>query len=150
MKKHVKLFTVLSLVFLLSLTLAGLASADTIRGKGWLHAKGSGVATLRMTGRIEIEGHGVGVVYIYGAESIEAHGAGQRTNLRGGGVVFRGYEGTIKASGERMTVRMVGKKIEFTAHGKGVAHLRGRGIYETRGFSGDWAADGLTVEVEEE
>ncbi len=149
MKKHLKLFAVLSLVFLLSSILAGVASADVIRGAGWLYAKGSGEASLRMTGHVEIKSHGVGAVYIYGAESIEAHGDGQRKELSGGGVLFWGHKGIIKVVGERMTVRMEGRKIEFTAHGKGVIQLRGRGHYKTRGHSGDWAPDGLTVEVEE-
>lgn len=150
MKRYLKLLAVFSLVFLLTLTLVGVASADVIRGKGWLHAEGGGVAILRMTGHVEIKGHGVGAVYIYGAEKIEAQGNGKRNNLSGGGVVFRGYSGTIKVSGERMTVKMIGAKIDFTAHGWGTAYLRGHGHYETGGFSGDWTPEGLNLEVVEE
>ena len=150
MERSTKLFTILGLVLLLSLTLVGAASADVIRGKGWLHAEGAGVAVLRMTGEVEINGHGVGAVYIYGAEKIEAEGIGRRTNLAGGGVIFRGYEGTIHVRGERMVIQMIGGQIEFTAYGKGTAFLRGRGYYETRHFSGDWAPDGMRLEVVEE
>ena len=150
MKRKWKLLTVFSLVLMLSLALTGLASADVIRGKGTLHAQGSGAATLRMTGHVEITSHGSGVVYIYGAERIHATGDGNRTD-RGRLVIFRGHEGTISITGERMMVRMVGQDIEFTARGKGTAILRGRGTYETGdGHTGDWAPDGLTVEVEEE
>ena len=88
MKRYLKFFTGFSLIFLLSLALTGMVSAETIRGKGWLHAEGSGTATLHMTGRIEIKGHGVGLVYIYGAQEIQADGDGRRTNLAGDGVVF--------------------------------------------------------------
>jgi hypothetical protein len=148
MKRSLKLFTIFSLLVVFSLTLTGLASAETLRGKGWLFAKGKGEATLRMSGQIEIKGHGVGVVYIYGAEEIQAEGKGKRTNLDGGGVVFRGYKGTIKVVGEGMTIKMVGAKIEFTAHGKGVAYLRGRGIFRTGdGHVGDWNNRGLEIEV---
>lgn len=150
MKKQFKVLTIFSLILLLSLTLVGAASADVLRGKGWVHAQGSGVANLRFSGHVKIEGHGTGVVYIYGAESIEAEGQGTRTDLHGGGVIFRGHEGTIKVIGRHMTVRMIGKKIEFTAQGKGTVYLRGRGIYETHGRTGDWAPDGFTIEVEEE
>jgi hypothetical protein len=150
MKQNLKLFTVLSLVLLLSLTLVGVASADVVQGKGWLHAEGAGVAVLRMSGDIEINGHGIGVVYIYGADEIEATGRGDRHDRPGGGVFFRGYRGTITANGEEMIVKMIGGKIDFTAQGEGTVFLRGRGHYETGHASGDWAADGSTLEVTEE
>jgi hypothetical protein len=144
---YTKSFTVLSLVLLLSLALTGLASAETIRGKGWLHATGSGQAILRMSGQVEINSHGVGAVYIYGAEDIQAQGNGRRTNLAGGEVIFRGYEGLITVIGEPMRVKLVGAQIDFTAHGQGVAHLRGRGHYETANSSGDWNNRGMEIEV---
>jgi hypothetical protein len=150
MKGSLRFLAGLSMVMMLTLVFTGLASAEAIRGKGWLHAAGSGTAILRMSGQVEINGHGVGAVYIYGAEDIQAQGQGRRTNLAGGGVIFRGYEGTIQVVGERMTVKMIGEQIDFTAHGKGVAHLRGRGHYETAHHSGDWNNRGLEVEVVED
>ena len=150
MKRSTKLFTILGLILLLSMLVAGAASADVIQGKGWLHAEGAGVAVLRMSGQVEINGHGVGAVYIYGAEKIAADGSGRRTNLAGGGVIFRGYEGAIHITGERMLIQLIGDQIEFTARGLGTAFLRGRGYYETRHFSGDWAPDGITLAVVEE
>lgn len=151
MKRYSKLLAIFSLVLLLSLTVAGVASADVIYGKGWLHAEGAGYAKLQMTGHVEINGHGAGVVVIYGAETIRAEGNGTRTNLSNGGVVFRGYSGTIEVTGRRMVVKMVGGQIDFTAQGKGRAVLRGRGTYETgHGHTGEWTASGLTVELTEE
>jgi hypothetical protein len=150
MKTYQKVLTVFSLIIILSLTFTGLASAETIRGKGWLHAEGSGTATLRMSGQIEIKGHGVGVVYIYGAENIQAEGKGRREDLSGGGFVFKGYSGTIIVTGGRMNIKMVGGKIDFTAHGQGVAHLRGRGYYETANLHGDWNNRGVEIEVVED
>jgi hypothetical protein len=138
------------LLFVFSLSLTGLASAETLRGKGWLHAEGSGVAALNLSGEIEIIGHGVGAVYIYGHEALHVSGSGKGTDLPGGGVLFRGYSGTIKVVGEDMRIRMIGGKIDFTAHGKGVVHLRGRGHYETANLSGDWNDKGVELEVVEE
>ncbi|RMF03800.1 MAG: hypothetical protein D6768_05040 [Chloroflexi bacterium] len=149
MRRLTRSISIFSLLFLLSLTLAGVASADVISGKGWLHAEGSGVAKLQMNGAVEINGHGVGVVVIKGAEAIQASGHGHRTNLPDGRVVFRGYEGTIHAIGRHMTVHMAGTKIDFTARGKGRAVLRGHGTYETGSGSGDWQPDGLEINVEE-
>ncbi|MEW5958329.1 MAG: hypothetical protein AB1801_11425 [Chloroflexota bacterium] len=151
MKRYVKLFAVIGLVLILSLTIVGMASADVVKGKGWLSARGSGLAHLYMTGRVDIVGHGVGTVYVRGAEEIEASGHGRRLNRADGVVVFYGYEGEIHLAGERMVVKMAGKEIEFTAAGKGTAWLRGYGSYETgHGASGDWAPNGLTVEVVDE
>ena len=150
MKRTWKLLTVFSLVLMLSMAATGLASADVIHGKGTLHAEGSGKATLRMSGQIKITSHGSGTVYIYGADTIHAEGDGKRTD-RGRLVIFRGHQGTITVTGERMAVRIVGKDIEFDARGKGTAILRGRGTYETGdGYTGDWQANGLTLKVEEE
>lgn len=148
MKRYSKLLAILGLVLLLSLTVAGAASADVLRGEGWLYARGSGIASLQMSGTVEVVGHGVGMVYIRGAEQIEASGQGRRVDRAGGVVVFYGHEGTIHIEGEQMVVRMVGKKIEFTAEGKGRAWLRGAGTYETgSGYTGDWAPDGQNVEM---
>lgn len=147
MKRSLKLFSIFSLFVVLSLTLTGLASAETIRGKGWLSAKGSGTATLRMSGQVDIIGNGVGAVYIYGAEEINAAGQGKRADLNGGDVVFKGYSGTITVTGEKMVVKMVGTKIEFKATGVGSVHLRGRGYYETENLRGDWNNRGLDIEV---
>ena len=150
MKGYLKLLVVLTLVSLLSVIFVGAASADVIQGKGWLHARGAGVAMLKMSGNIEITGHGVGLVYIYGADEIYATGDGQRVDRPGGGVVFRGYRGTITATGRDIVVKMAGGKIDFKAEGKGKAYLRGRGHYETGHISADWDSAGTTIEVAEE
>ncbi len=140
MKRLEKVSTLVSMLFVVCLIFTGSVSADVIKGKGWLHAEGSGVVQLQMTGTIEITGHGIGAVYVYGAEHIAATGEGKRTNLPGGGVLFRGYEGSLILIGEKMKVRLIGNHIEFTAIGKGRINLRGQGHYETGDGSDDWAA----------
>jgi hypothetical protein len=79
MKRSWKSLTVLSLVLLLSLVLTGIASAEVIRGKGWLHAEGAGVAVLRMSGHIKIEGHDTGVIYIYNFDELQVEGRWKAT-----------------------------------------------------------------------
>jgi len=151
MKRSIKLFTVLGLVLTLSLIVAGLASADVLRGEGWLSAQGSGMVNLYLTGRVDITSHGVGTVYVRGAETIEATGQGRRVNRADGLVIFYGYEGQIHRAGETRSVKMAGHEIEFIAEGKGRAWLRGKGSYETgHGYSGDWAPNGLNVQLEQE
>ena len=63
MNRILKSLSVLSLLLLMSLTLTGIASADVIKGIGWIHAEGAGTARLQMSGNIDIEGHGVGAVW---------------------------------------------------------------------------------------
>lgn len=146
-----KFFTMVALTLVLLMTFTGLTSADVLQGKGWLHAEGNGLVNLHLTGEADIEGHGTGMVYIRGAEEIRANGSGRRIDHPGNIVVFYGYEGEIHATGEKMLIRMVGQKIEFTAEGKGRARLHGRGWYETgNGSTGDWAPDGLDIEMTEE
>jgi hypothetical protein len=149
MKIYQKLLATLTLLFILSLALPGLASAETLQGRGRLYAKGNGRAVLRMTGQVEITGHGKSVVKIIGAEKIEAHGEGERINQPDGSVVFRGFEGKILVVGRKMVVRMTGKQIEFVAKGKGKALLKGRGIYKTANLSGDWTSDGVEIKLSE-
>lgn len=149
MKTYQKLLVTLTMLFVLSLAWTGLASAETLQGRGRLSAKGNGQAVLRMTGQVEITGHGKSVIKIIGAEKIEAHGEGERINQPDGSVVFRGYEGKILVVGRKMVVRMTGKQIEFTAKGKGQALLKGRGVYKTANLSGDWTADGVKLKLAE-
>ena len=150
MKIYQKLVTTFSLVLLLTLLFTGLASADVLQGRGRLYAKGSGLAVLKMSGKVEIIGHGKGTIEIAGAEKIEATGQGNRINGPEGRVVFKDYTGKITVWGRRMVVRMAGPQIEFTAKGKGHVLLKGRGIYKTANRTGDWAPDGLEMEVIEE
>jgi hypothetical protein len=62
-------------------------------------------------------------------------------------VILRGYSGTITATSEQMTIRMIGGKIDFTAEGEGTAYLRGRGSYETQHGSDEWSASGTTLSI---
>lgn len=128
---------------------ASVASADTVSGHGWIKAKGSGTALLKMTGEVNISAHGTGLVYIKGAEFVRAEGVGSRTNLPNGDVILRGYRGQVHIVGKHMSVRMIGKRIEFEARGIGQVTLKGRGVYETGSGSGDWQADGVELTVQE-
>lgn len=150
MKRSTKLSLISSLMLLFSLLFTGLASADVLRGEGWLHAEGNGFAKLTMSGQVDIESQAVGVVYIYGAEEIKAEGQGRRVDRPNGGVIFYGFDGKIQITGQRMVIKMIGRRINFTAEGKGQAVLHGKGTYETKNRSGDWQPDGLTVAVEED
>lgn len=145
-----KMILVFSVVAMLTMAFASVASADTVTGRGWLKAIGAGKATLQMTGEVDITGHGTGVIYIKNAEIITAEGRGKRSNLPNGDVILRGYYGSVRVVGEQMSVQMVGGKIDFSATGAGVVTLKGRGKYWTHaGTSGNWRVDGVDLTVGE-
>ena len=130
-----------------------IASAETFRGEDSITARGMGVAIVHGEGEVDITGHGTGPVHVRKAERLGASGNGYRKDLPGGGAVFMGWHGEIRAAGTELTVRMWGELIEFTAEGTGWVFLRGRGTYEINGETLDWSAEGARVvlgEVEEE
>jgi len=63
-------------------------------------------------------------------------------------VVFVGFEGTIHACGDDMTVRMEGRRIQFKAMGEGNAFLKGYGTFKLGGLSGRWTKDGVRLHFE--
>lgn len=148
-----KRFAVLGFVLLAVSLAAGLwmasdtASAESasVEGKGWLYAKGAGVARLDGSGEVQIRGHGVGTVLVCGAEVIRAEGRGHRIELPNGCVRFNGWKGRIFVAGRHMSVDMAGGRIEFLAAGSGTAFLKGHGIYRTGHLSGRWSEDGVTI-----
>ncbi len=144
-----KILVVFGVMMILVLAFASVASADTVSGYGWLKATGAGTATLHMTGEVNIEGHGAGVITVRGAEVVHAEGKGRRTDLPDGSVILRGFQGRVHIVGKNMTVRIVGGKIDFTAHGFGTVTLKGHGHYETRHGRGTWGVNGIDVAIEE-
>ncbi len=139
-----------AVVVALCLPLASAVSAEEISGTGTIWAKGAGVAVLRGDGEITIRAHGVGMVWIKDANTLEASGRGHKWESSGSNAtVFWGWSGTIRASGDSITVWLVGGIIEFTATGTGKVYLRGRGSYEAHGQEGQWSQDGeiLTLEA---
>ncbi len=145
-----KIILVLSVVAMLTMAFASVASADTVIGRGWLKAIGAGRATLRMTGEVDITGHGGGIIYIKGAEIVTAEGRGKRSDLPNGDVVLRGYYGSVRVVGKHMSVQIVGGKIDFSATGAGVVTLKGRGKYWTHaGTGGNWQVDGVDLAIGE-
>ncbi len=138
----------LAMLLALSLGLVSTASAGEISGTGTIWAKGVGLAILRGDGEIELEVHGAGVVWINNTETLEASGRGHRWEAPSGATFFWGWRGTIKASGQHMTVWMTGGLVEFTASGTGRVYLRGHGRYEINGQEGFWSPTGQILSLE--
>ena len=141
MKIKRMMFVLLALVAV-SLVFALTASAETVKGTGTITAQGSGMAIVHGDGEVVIHGHGGGSVYVKGADVLQAVGIGMRSDLPGGGVLFLGWRGTIRAAGDDLAVWMMGKSVEFTATGTGWVYLQGRGTYTINGEDGEWTARG--------
>ncbi len=139
-----------AVVVVLCLPLASTVSAEELSGTGTIWGKGAGLALLRGDGEIAIRAHGVGIVWIKNANTLEASRKDHRWEVSGSNAtVFWGWSGTIRASGDSITVWMAGGIIEFTATGTGRVYLRGRGSYEVNGHEGLWSPAGeiLTLDA---
>jgi len=143
MKRFVKIVAV---VLVLGLLTTAVVSAEQVEGTGSIRAKGAGIARVQGNGRVNIRGHGVGTVWVRDAETLQASGNGFRWDLPGNIVLFAGWSGHIHASGEELTVTMIGGLIEFSASGTGTVFLKGRGHYWIGGCSGEWSVEGVTVD----
>jgi len=147
-----KRFAIVGIVLLAVSLAAGLwvtgtasAASKTIEGRGWLYARGAGIARLDGNGEVHIRGHGVGTVLVCGAEAVRAEGRGERHERPDGCVLFAGWKGKIFVAGRQVSLDMAGGRIEFLAQGSGTAFLKGHGIYRVGPLFGRWTPDGITI-----
>lgn len=101
-----------------------------IEGRGWLHAKGVGEATLSMGGVVGLR--------IDGDVKIEDHAGDMRVWIDGvtttasdADIELEGFRGTVRVRGTHFTLKAEGA-MELVARGHGIAKLEGRGYFETR------------------
>jgi len=97
-----------------------------LEGRGWLHAKGVGEATLSMGGVVGLR--------IDGDVKIEDHAGDMKIWIDGvtaADVELEGFRGTVRVRGTHFTLKAEGA-MELVARGHGIAKLEGRGYFETR------------------
>ena len=139
----------------MSLFLVGSVQADTIAGRGWLRARGQGLAEMKgQVHTLTISGNGT-LWYLDEGEPDEpvVTGKGERIEHPNGWVQYVGFDGTFQLQGaDNVTVKLVGTQIELFVVGKGVVHLRGHGVYVYGNgqhiVRGHWAANGQTLDIE--
>lgn len=147
MSKRSKLFlglAVLALLVAFPLS-AAFAQEETPPPEHTLTADGYGLAIFGGRGTVDIHAHGASVIWIRGADTLEISGDGEREDTDDGVVKLTDWEGEIHAEGERLVVRMVGGKLDFTATGRGRAFLQGYGTFQVDDHEGRWSWRGVHI-----
>lgn len=141
-----KISRMLMLTALLALAIMpSLAQEEVIvAGTGTLTAQGTGKAVLRMEGCLNVSFDGkLKIVDRDGDADIQVNGSGPlivRTRGDAQVYIYRGFNGEATVTGGDFSAKMIGKNINLTATGTGIAKLRGDGSYNTNGgASGNWS-----------
>ncbi len=119
--------------------LATAASAVVLKGRGEVHAAGSGLAVFDMVGVLVVRGGGL----LIADESarVEVEGIGRQTALGDGRVLYEGYGRAVVASPEPTRIEIAGAKLRLHARGAGRALLKGCGVLHTDELHSRWEDD---------
>lgn len=141
-KKLVVLGLVVALVVM---AVPVVASAQSMDASGSIHAEGSGTAAAHGNGVVEFSGRGTLYIRDWAGDAVIEINSGtpqpeaQAQAQDRGVMVFRGFDGTARIEGSRITVALRGRDIVMDAEGQGWVRLYGRGTYETGGGqTGEW------------
>ena len=154
-KKLVVLFVVLLTV---TLSVAAVASADSVSGSGWIDAQGDGRAC--MSGNAEsitVSGQGVLWYFDGGEEDTPTiTGQGVYRQFANGWQRWKGFDGVFSLTdADEVIVCLGGEDVHLLAEGVGAVQLRGEGSYETGSddappFNGRWTLTGLNIQLGQE
>ncbi len=148
--------TIIGMLLLSMLMLVGVASADTIRGEGWLRAQGAGVANMKgHIDTLEISGNG-SLWYLDRGHVDEpvVTGEGHRVEYANGWVNYVGFNGRFQLTdADAIIVHLRGQDVNLNVEGQGTVFLKGRGTYaygdgETTNY-GNWHENGRSLGLEE-
>jgi hypothetical protein len=115
-----------------------------VAGTGTLNAQGTGKASLRMEGNLRVTFDGkLKIIDRDGDADIQVNGDGLlivRTRGDAQVYIYRGFNGEANVQGGDFSAKMIGRDIDLTATGTGIAKLRGDGTCSTSGgASGNWS-----------
>ena len=144
--------TIIGLLLLTSLLWAGVVSADTIIGRGWIQAQGNGIARLKGdVHTLEISGNGSLWYLDRGEEDVPVvTGEGRRIEYANGWVHYVGFNGRFQLTdADAITVHLAGRNINLYAEGQGGVFLKGRGTYSFGNGDtishGNWPVNGRSL-----
>jgi hypothetical protein len=146
-----KKLTILTLALvLITLSMAAVASADSVHGNGWLEAQGNGRAC--MSGNadaITISGNGVLWYFDDGEEDTPViTGEGHHQPFANGWQRWKGFDGEFSLTdADEVIVCLRGEEVQLRAEGTGVVALTGRGHYETGSDEGRWTLTGVEIQL---
>ena len=144
MKHSIAATAALVVALLLGLSLVAYAQDPQPAATGTLTAQGDGYLGLNCQGSVEIQGQGSGIIWV-GQGTVAAEGTGERFDIPSRGTLLVSWNGKVTVSGDKVGLRMISHKVQFTATGRGVARLFGSGTYTTESSSGQWSATGAKV-----
>jgi hypothetical protein len=124
-------------------------SADhLVEGRGWIWAKGTGVAILDGQGRVHMGIDGDVVIYDYAGDAVVKIGAVPEDEPDGAAAQLREVDPTTTYTFDNFRGRMVvvgsdfrieaEGEMRFRGHGQGVVELDGRGWWKTLHRRGTW------------
>jgi uncharacterized protein (AIM24 family) len=143
-----KRLAALAMALVLLLVLTTPAIGATIKGSGFLFARGSGLAKIEGSGKVHIRGNGVlWVKDVAGDAQIVVNGYGKKVVYEDGTVCYKGFHGVANISGSHLRIKVKGVRIHLWAKGSGKAFLKGKGIYRTKKKSGKWSPKGIVIEI---
>ena len=129
--------------------MATAASAVVLKGRGEVHAMGSGLAVFDMKGVLVVRGGGL--LIVDERARVDVEGIGRQTALGDGRVLYEGYGRAVVASPEPTRIEIAGAKLRLHAKGVGRALLKGCGVVHTDDLHSRWEEEvDLEFETDEE
>ncbi|MDJ0923612.1 MAG: hypothetical protein QNJ77_03540 [Acidimicrobiia bacterium] len=121
----------------------------SVEGKGYIWAKGSGMAILDGRGRVHMAIDGDVVIYDYAGDAVVKIGAVPEEEPDGEGArlqevsptttyTFDNFRGRMQVVGSDFRIEAEGD-MKFRGHGEGVVELDGRGWWKTLRKRGTWS-----------
>lgn len=126
----------------------GTEGSDSVEGRGWVWAKGSGVAILDGKGKVQMAIDGDVVIYDLAGDAVVKIGAVPEEEPDGAGAELQGvsptttytldnFRGRLQVVGSDFRIEAEGE-MKFRAHGQGVVEVDGVGWWKTFHRRGTW------------
>ncbi len=131
------------------------AADHSVDGRGWIWAKGTGVAILDGHGRVHMGIDGDVVIYDYAGDAVVKIAAVPEGELDSAAdelrdvdptttYTFDNFRGRIFVRGSDFRIEAEGD-MKFRGHGEGVVEVDGRGWWKTLYRRGTWNGDTLRI-----
>ncbi|MFC1591596.1 hypothetical protein ACFL43_03630 [Thermodesulfobacteriota bacterium] len=145
--KHGAALGMFPTLIIILLMVGGFACAqDTITGKGFFIARGSGSVSVSGAGTVECECEG----YVLARGDAELDGLeddAQAIELDDGGVLYINVAGMVQAAGDDMQVTCGGANLQARIRVDGAIVLTGAGYYRLGIHAGSWSPGGTALMV---
>ncbi len=101
-----------------------------VKGQGTVCAAGHGAIQFHGSGDLIARAQGGQVIINDDSAVVSVKGAGIRHQFANGWVLYQGFHGEIRLSGDNLFGQVLGTGIRMGARGEGIMLLAGRGVYK--------------------